>query len=214
MGWVGRPPSEPGESNVGPRARRPQTQGAAPEHRLDLGLSSGTPYGCGGLTTDFAAVYRQYVSAVYSYFYHHVSNVPDAEDLTATAFSTALARFSRYKSSRGSLAAWLFGIARNCLRDHRRNAHSAPTEWSELELPDLRPLPELQLLAAERALALHKAIARLPSNQREALALRFFGGLRTRDVAAVLGKSEGSVKMLIRRALVTLRDRSEREGWR
>lgn len=195
-----------------PRASGAQTPGAFPDQGLERDLSFVPPCGSGGLTSDFAAIYRQYVSAVYSYCYHQVSNIPDAEDLTATAFSTALASFSRYQTSRGSLAAWLFGIARNCLRDHRRHPRTA--ERLERELPDLRPLPELQLLPAERALALHASIGHLPSDQREALALRFFAGLRTRDVAAVLGKSEGSVKMLVRRALVTLRDRSEREGWR
>jgi RNA polymerase sigma-70 factor, ECF subfamily len=198
---------------VAPGVSGTQTPGAVPDQPLELGPSFAAPYGSGETSgSDFAAIYRQYVSAVYSYFYHQVSNIPDAEDLTATAFSTALASFGRYQTSRGSLAAWLFGVARNCLRDHRRHPHTA--ERLERELPDWQPLPELQLLSAERAMALHEAIGHLPSDQREALALRFFGELRTRDVAAVLGKSEGAIKMLVRRAVLTLRDRSEREGWR
>jgi DNA-directed RNA polymerase specialized sigma24 family protein len=46
------------------------------------------------------------------------------------------------------------------------------------------------------------------------LSLRFFGGLQTADVAAVLGKSEGAVRMLLHRAVVKLRERSKQEGWR
>jgi RNA polymerase sigma-70 factor (ECF subfamily) len=69
-------------------------------------------------------------------------------------------------------------------------------------------------LAAERNAALERAIRQLPADQHEALALRVFGGLRTTDIAAVLGKSEGAVKMLVHRAVTTLRERSIREDWR
>ena len=69
-------------------------------------------------------------------------------------------------------------------------------------------------LSAERTLALQRAIKRLPLDQRDALALRFFGGLGVRDVAEILGKSDGAVKMLVHRAVLALRESSEREDWR
>jgi RNA polymerase sigma-70 factor, ECF subfamily len=135
----------------------------------------------------------------------------DAEDLTATTFSTALCHFAQYQPEAGSLPAWLFGVAHNCLRQHRR---SRPwVEQLPLELLDPQPLPEWQLLSAERAVALHHAIKELPADQRDALALRFFAGLRTSDVAAVLGKSDGAIKMLVHRAVVALRHCSTWEGW-
>jgi RNA polymerase sigma-70 factor (ECF subfamily) len=164
------------------------------------------------LSGDFGAVYRQHARAVYSFFYHQVGSIEDAEDLTATAFSTALANVDRYVVSRGTVAAWLFGIARNCLRDHHRR--SRRQEPLPVDLTDRQALPEARVLRAERAAAIHRAIQQLPADQREALALRFFAELRTADVAAVMGKHEGAVKMLVHRAVVTLRDQSRREGWR
>jgi RNA polymerase sigma-70 factor (ECF subfamily) len=164
------------------------------------------------LAPEFSALYRQSLPAVYTYFYHQVGSIEDAEDLTATTFSKALANFERYQTRRGTFAAWLFGIAHNCLRDHRRSLRNA--ERLGPEFPDRQPLPEMQLLSAERTAAIQDAIQRLPPDQREALALRFFGGLRTGDVATVLGKSEGAIKMLMHRALATLRERSKREDWR
>jgi RNA polymerase sigma-70 factor (ECF subfamily) len=165
-------------------------------------------------------MYRKHASSVHTYFYHHVGNIQDAEDLTATAFSKALASFAGYQTARGSRAAWLFGIARNCLRDHWRRARGLerfqPDVLQRLQpdIADRQPSPEMHVLSAERALALGQAIQRLPSDQREALSLRFFGGLQTADVAAVLGKSEGAVRMLLYRAVVKLRERSKQEGWR
>ena len=161
---------------------------------------------------DFSALYRTHVSSVYAYFYHQVSSIQDAEDLTATTFSKALAGCHGYRSQRASVTAWLFGIARNCPRDHRRrNRRSEPLHP---DLPDSQPLPETLWLSAGRTLALQRAIQRLPLDQRDALALRFFGGLGVRDVAEILGKSDGAVKMLVRRAVLAPGESSEREDWR
>jgi len=167
---------------------------------------------CPDARVAFTTLYHQKAATVYRYFHHQVDQVQDAEDLTATTFLTALARFGHYQPEQGSLSAWLFGIAHNCLREHRRR--SRPVEQLPLELLDQQPLPERQVLSAERAIALRRAIRELPAEQSEALALRFFGGLRTRDVAAVLGKSEGAVKMLVHRAVTALRDCSTWEDWR
>lgn len=149
---------------------------------------------------------------MYRYFYHQVGHVQDAEDLTTATFITALRRFAQYQPELGSLPAWLFGVAYNCMRDHRRRSRSV--EALPLEVPDPRPQPDRHLLAAERAAALHAAMGKLSADQRDALALRYFGELRTSEVAAVLGRSDAAVKMLVHRAVMTLRDLLDREGWR
>jgi RNA polymerase sigma-70 factor, ECF subfamily len=157
-------------------------------------------------------LYRQHAAAVYRYFYPQIGHVQDAEDLTSTTFCTALSGFAQYQPEKGSLRVWLFGIAHNCLRDYwRRRRPSA--DQLPLDLLDPQPLPDSQLLSSERAAALHRAIRELPAGQREALTLRFFAGLRTSEVAAVLGRSEGAVKMLVQRAVVRLRHCSSLEDW-
>jgi RNA polymerase sigma-70 factor, ECF subfamily len=151
----------------------------------------------------FTQLYDERAAAVYRYFYHQIGHVEDAEDLTDTTFSTALCQFAEYRPERGTLTGWVFGVAHNCLRDYRRGR--PVLEQLPLELEDPRPLPDGQLLSAERALALQRAIRQLPPDQRDAIALRFFAGLRTREVAGVLCKSEGAVKMLVHRAVDALR---------
>jgi RNA polymerase sigma-70 factor (ECF subfamily) len=58
---------------------------------------------------------------------------------------------------------------------------------------------------AEQARLLVREIERLPADQRDAVNLRFFAGLRTVDVARAMGRSEGAVKMLVYRAVSHLR---------
>lgn len=162
----------------------------------------------------FAPLYRAYVAPVYRYLYHRTGDPHEAEDLTATTFGQALASLDRYEE-RGRFAAWLFSIARHTLRDHqRRRRPHLDLATAATALLDPAPSPEAQALRAERDRDLHRAIERLPAGQREALSLRFFGGLSTRDVAAVLGRSEGTVKMLVLRAMDTLREHYRQEDHR
>jgi RNA polymerase sigma-70 factor (ECF subfamily) len=155
----------------------------------------------------FVALYRKYAKSIYRYFYHQVGNTSDAEDLTSATFTKALASLARYERQ-GTFAAWLFGIARHTLLDYRR-AHRIEVDvvLVAATLQDPAPQPETQLLLAEEADALRHLVHQLPDDQQEALVLRIFGELRTKEVAAVLGRSEGSVKMLVHRAVVTLRAR-------
>jgi len=158
----------------------------------------------------FAAIYREYVTPVYRYLYQHVRNPHDAEDLTATTFSRALATLGRYEE-RGSFAAWLFSVARHTLRDfqRRRRAH-VDVDVVAPALVDPAPLPDAQVVQAEQAHFLRALVAQLPADQREALVLRIYAGLSTTEVAAVLDRSEGAVKMLVHRAVTRLRDAYDR----
>lgn len=160
---------------------------------------------------DFAASYHAHVAPLYRYFYGHVGDAAEAEDLTASTLDKALRNLDAY-AGRGTLRAWLFGIARHTLQDHRRR-HRPTVALAALAPPlaDTGPLPEQLVVRRERAERLHAWIAALPEGQREALTLRYFAELPIAAIAQVLGRSEGAAKLLIHRALTTLRDRHRQE---
>ncbi len=169
-----------------------------------------------GLTPEeFVASYTPQMLPLYRYFYHQIGNGPDAEDLMATTASEALAHRRRFNPARGTFAAWLFGIARHTLRDFQRQSRPS-MDVARLDPPprDTAPSIESQIVQAEDAAALHAQIRRLPIYQREAVTLRYFGALHIAEIAIVLGRSEGAVKLLIHRALTTLRNRYQREDHR
>ncbi len=74
-----------------------------------------------------------------------------------------------------------------------------------------RRSPSSASSSASRRTACTTASAPSPSSQREALTLRYFGALHIAEIATVLGRSEGAVKLLIHRALTTLRDQYRQE---
>jgi len=159
----------------------------------------------------FVALYRRYVGPVHRYLLGQVGDRAEAEDLTATTFGKALAGLDRY-DERGTFAAWLFGIARHTLRDHQRRRRPT-TDVAPLAdvLPDADPPPEERILAAEQARTLHRLLGELPAEQREALALHYFGGLRTAEIAAVQGVGHGALRMRLHRGLTALRTRYRTE---
>lgn len=154
---------------------------------------------------DFGTCYREYVLRIYRYFYRQLGNQADSEDLTAATFVKALSSISRYREQ-GSFASWLFSIAHHTLSDYQRRRHyQIDLDSVVAVLPGGDLSTEAQVLRAEESRLLHTLIQQLPADQREALALRFFAGLHTAEVATVLGRSDGAVKMLIHRAMENLR---------
>ncbi|MGI8689903.1 MAG: RNA polymerase sigma factor [Thermomicrobiales bacterium] len=162
---------------------------------------------------EFVALYREQMVPVYRYFSMHISNVHDAEDLMATTLAKAFASLDHFDRTRGTAAAWLFGIARHTLRDFRRRQRPmSDVTVLEPAPADIAPSPEMQQIRAEQAQLLHSRVRQLPPAQREALTLRYFGGLHIAEIAAVLGRSEGAINLLLHRACTTLRNHYRQEA--
>ena len=160
----------------------------------------------------FVPLYRAYVTPLYRYLAQQVGNRQDAEDLTAATFTKALASLECYEG-RGSFAAWLFSIARHTLLDYRRQRRpQLDVEQFAATLVAGSGQPEAEALQAERRQRLDGLIRRLPDDQREALALRFAAGLRSADAGKVMGRGEGAVRMLVHRAITTLRAQLQEEN--
>lgn len=148
----------------------------------------------------FAALYRRYVTPVYRYLYHRVSSYQEAEDLTSQVFTAVLESLDRYREQ-GDFPAWLFTIARRTVIAHYRR------QDPQIALEEVHPDPSQDgdpldgLLQDERLAQLGGLLAGLNEEQRELLNLRFSAGLTYRQIAQVLGSSEGAVKMAVHRLL-------------
>lgn len=157
----------------------------------------------------FDALYRRYVNRVYRYCYTHTHNAPDAEDLTAQTFLAALEGIGRFRG-RGPFAAWLFTIARHKCNDYHRARYKRrdePLDKAE-HLPD-SATPDLTTQTYRHRIVdcLQRVLHVLSEDRQEAIRLRFWGGLSTRETAKVMRRSRGAVKMLVSRGIADLRER-------
>jgi RNA polymerase sigma-70 factor, ECF subfamily len=162
----------------------------------------------------FEQLYRKYVAQIFSLALYETRDPHAAEDVTETVFLRALAALPRFREQGeggdSTFRVWLYAIARNVIANERRRSRRHPEDPIELAL-DLRatddPAATAELrMEAERALA---AVMALPPERRQAVVLRFVNGLSAGEIGEIMGKSEGAVRVLIHRALLSVRRRLE-----
>lgn len=152
----------------------------------------------------FGELYRQNLTRIYRYIYYRIGQSSDAEDLTEQTFLKAWEAIDRFRDQGVPFSAWLYRLAHNLIIDFRRTSHeAAPIEdLQEMEAAQ-RPLDELAAGRIEEREVL-LAIARLTPEQQQVIILRFIQGMSHADVAAILGKNEGAVRVVQHRALQAL----------
>ncbi len=160
----------------------------------------------------FEALYRRYVAQVYSFAYYELGDHHAAEDATARTFLSALTNLPRFEErarpedgdGASTFKVWLFQIARNGIanerRTTRRNPDTALDDASAAIIADPRNV-ERDAVRRDEAAAAWGAVGRLPGDRRRALVLRFVNELSTAEIAGVMGRSEGAVRVLLHRGL-------------
>lgn len=157
----------------------------------------------------FGLLYDLYFDRIYTYIARRVADRSTAEDLTADTFMKALANLGRYRFTGQPFAAWLYRIAANVLADHYRRQR--PVErLSCLPLAAVADAPEEAALRLDTRSHITRAVSALTPDQQEVVLLRFGADLPLKEIAGIVGKSEGAVKALLFRALQTLRDQLDR----
>jgi RNA polymerase sigma-70 factor (ECF subfamily) len=152
----------------------------------------------------FGELYDRYAALTYRHIHCLVGDLPIAEDLTAQTFLQALQAIGRYEERGVPFQVWLLRIARNLAVNHwrvQRNHNSSRNHGSERAMPSPESLCEAKLREEE----VWGAVRRLRGDQRQVIILRFVDGLSYSDVAQVLGKSVGAVRVIQYRALSALR---------
>jgi RNA polymerase sigma-70 factor (ECF subfamily) len=153
----------------------------------------------------FGELYRRYFDPIFRYLRARVQRSEDAEDLAETVFLRAYQSLDRYRERGWPFSAFLYQVARNALVDHyrKRRRETGLTEAESLgTLP--RALDE-DLVQAERIRVMQQAVARMPSDYQEVIRLRVLLSLPTETTAQWMGRSQGAVRVLLYRALATLR---------
>jgi RNA polymerase sigma-70 factor (ECF subfamily) len=159
----------------------------------------------------FQQLYRHYLPGVYAYVASRVDTADDAEDLTAEVFLKVVEGLDRFEyRATGSFAAWLFRIAHNLVcdfhRHHRVRGRPLPLH-AVPEPPSRQAIPEEEMLREESVAEVRRLLDTLAPRRREVLTLRFFGGLRNREIAAVLGLDERTVASHLCRGCQELYDK-------
>jgi RNA polymerase sigma-70 factor (ECF subfamily) len=166
-------------------------------------------------TEALGELYDRYGRLVFSLALNSVGDPATAEEVTQDVFLRVWQRAGQYRADRGAVSTWLTGITRHRAIDQLRRRGSRPEQhsvaWAELAPGDE---PTSNGPERETALVLERewvrgAVAQLPDEQKQVLALAYFQGLAQSQIAEVLNLPLGTVKTRIRLGMQKLRQTLE-----
>jgi RNA polymerase sigma factor (sigma-70 family) len=157
-----------------------------------------------------ALLYERHAVPVLTYLRLHAPTWEDAEDVLQEVFLAAMAQPRLLSLPEREQLAWLGGVARHKLVDHYRRAQrrpALPLEQLDEEIIEAEALaPEALMLVQETRHELWEAVQHLSAAQQQVVYLRFVGGLRSPQIASLLGKQEAAIRKLLSRAMNELRE--------
>ena len=154
-----------------------------------------------------AQIHDMYYVPIYRYISFRVDEHETAEDLTSEVFTRLLSALRDKTAPQNTLRGWLYSVAARVVADYyRRQARTKEVELTDM-LPDTQATPDDTVSHRIRVDQLREALTELTEEQQRVLALRFGSGLRIREVAVTMEKSEGAIKQLQLRAIAALAQR-------
>ncbi|MCE5209790.1 MAG: sigma-70 family RNA polymerase sigma factor [Chloroflexi bacterium] len=159
---------------------------------------------------DWDSVYTSELPRIYNFFLYKVGDRECAQDLTATTFERAWKLRFRYQTKIASQPTWLFGIARNVLKEYLRKnkvngQRQEPIFWSE-NVPSSIDI-EKSIQQQQEKDYLLKILLVLPEHEQELIALKYGAGLTNREIAKITRLSESNVGSILHRTVKELRNR-------
>lgn len=151
--------------------------------------------------------YKRFGEPIYRFIYFKVATREIAQDLASACFLKVLEQFARGLQVE-NIRAYLYRTARNIVIDYyRKSGRAQVIEYAEETVGsnegplEINERVDLQLASERLVLSLRK----IKDEWREVLVLRYIEGYSNQEIAAMLQKSEGAVRVLIHRALQELR---------
>ena len=160
-----------------------------------------------GESEAFGSLYDYYMPRIYRFVLLKVSHREEAEDLTHQTFLKAWERIEQYTFQGYPFSSWLYRIARNTVIDHHRKRKSIQVDIDYIpqELLASDDSPERDAESKIEWEKLLVTIKELKDIEQDVLIMRFVEEMTHREIADVVKKSEGAIKVIQHRALKKLK---------
>ena len=158
-----------------------------------------------------AALYDESSQLAYTVALRILQDEADASEVVLDVYKQVWDAAARFDEQRGSAAAWIVLLARSRAMDRRRSRTArmrtaVKVEELHVEMMSSQSNPESQAITNQSSRSVMRALAAVPSEQRQALELAFFSGLSHSEISDLLGEPLGTVKTRIRLAVARLRE--------
>ena len=158
-----------------------------------------------------ALLYEKYYDPILRHCFYRVFNRHLAEDLTSETFLRVARHAHRFHgSTEAEFRRWLYTIATMAIRSHIRTQKRRKERLTSAAKEGAIPVGDEEYLPPElddgSSVLLHQAIGKLSQQQQEVVTLRYFGGLAPQEIAEILSKRPGAVRVTLSRAVARLRE--------
>lgn len=154
----------------------------------------------------FSTLYDIFVDPLHRYIYFRV-NVDDVEDLLEIVFLKVWENIDKYRDEKASFSAWIFRIAHNLVVDYYRKSKDRENVELHVNIPDYKrehnPLKNIENELNKGVL--REALLGLKKHYQEIIIYKFVNDFSNSEIAKIMGKTEGSLRILQFRALKALR---------
>jgi len=157
----------------------------------------------GGDVEAFGQLYIIHIERIYRYVFYRIKDKMTAEDIVEDVFLRAWKAIGTCRGKEQTFSSWLYRIAHNLVIDSFRKKKKILS--AEGEISKRVVIPEVEIEAEERRQELLELLDCLSENQRQVIILKFIDGLDNREIAEIMDKREGAIRVLQMRALAKLR---------
>ena len=163
----------------------------------------------------FAELYDLYVEKIYRFVYFKVSSVEEAQDITSEVFLKAWNYLQKEETLINNINSFLYQIARNLIIDfYRQRANhemvsvdSPSASIHEIADPQQNVTSDISRQLASKQVETY--LARLKDEYKEVVILRYLEGYSTKEIASIVGKKRGNIRVLLHRAIKVMSDMAE-----
>lgn len=165
------------------------------------------------LREQFSLIYDQYIDKIYRFVYVKVNSQPVAEDITSKVFTKGWEAYQKGQNIK-NVGAFLYQIARNSVIDHYRQNDKAKLVSSDAVAEAIDP----QLDVYEKAVfnadmeTIKTAISGLKKDYQDVLIFHYLEDMPAEQIADIMGKPAGTVRVMIHRGLQSLKDQLVQEN--
>lgn len=151
------------------------------------------------MKSKFERLYDSYYDSVYRYIYACVKNKWNTEDIISTVFMKLYENREKIQEVETSKN-WVFRIAHNTIIDfYRKNGRIIPID-DFIETP-VDDEDYNNIIIRDEFQGVKKLLDNLPEDTRNIIYLRFYAGLKFKEIAEILDKSESTIKSIVNRAM-------------
>jgi RNA polymerase sigma-70 factor, ECF subfamily len=166
-----------------------------------------------GQAEPFGLLYDHYCPRIYRFVFLKTSDKEKSEDLTHEVFLSAWQNIGNYNDRGYPFSSWLYQIARNRVIDHYRTRKEiTPIDSVDEAVLKVAPAWDNILDRRMELERVKKAIALLNEDQQTIIILRYIEEMTPAEIADVLNKSEGAVRLMQHRSINKLREILETEN--